>query len=629
MPASGSGHGGPVFTARRAGTAWLLATAGPADPRALEFTARIAPDTACTVLVVDLPDGADGAILDRLARVVPAGTGGLRLVFARPPLQGAVAVARYLAEHLGRTVIAAEGIPLPTPGGGLHIGPEQGPGWVRCVPGAPEVPDSRAFPKPEWEPVVPPGPRSLGRSVVEPVPAGVWLRPAGEYPDLDLHRTRLTSGIAVSADLLTVAVGTPAGPAPSVADIARFWQSLPPASRSAVRFLCYGPARLSGGRHLGDVLAQAVGEPVRFHGGMVQGSGDDDVLLVGADGSPGRPLWAHEFVHVPPAEFPGPPPVPYAAVHRWPLDGLPEIRPGVHRLAEDVLVEVVRSGLWIRPSPAPVHAPQVRDADPDPERERVLCDAGSAEELPRLQRLARELVRSFSPELRDRVRLGVCRPTPPSRRVDRPGAWPPAATGAAGQLGVESRAARLLGAHPELADGEPDPAAALAAVLRRLAGHGVPDGPGTHADGRTAPHPPPDPGLLDRGLRMLPVHRGPTGLRATLDERTRRWYEGRAAVTDPDACEASTLGPADVPGNTDVLIWSVNGRRTGLLDPDGPDRVLFLPGTRFRVVGHDTTPGLLMMRETVPGEPAADDDLDRAAARDLRAWREWLSRPRT
>ncbi|MFD6529937.1 hypothetical protein [Streptomyces sp. NPDC060184] len=644
-PAVGrQGVGGPRFTAHRAGGAWLVAPVGPVDPRALAFTAGLAPDAECTVVVADLPDGSDDATLDRFVRAIPAGSDDLRLVFGRP-LRDAVTVAQHLAVRLGRTVVAPAGAPLPTPGGGLWVGPDSGPGWMRCAPRGPRTPDSRAFPKPLWECAVPPRPWAIGRSVAEPIPAGVWLRPSAEDPARSAQWTRLAGGPAVSTELMTVAIGAPGAPALPVADVARFWEDLPPRLRPAVRFLCYGPARLSGGRHLGDVLAQVVGEPVRFLSGMPQDTGDGrEVVLTADDGTPGRPLRAHEFVHLPPARFPAPPPSPFAAAHRWPLGAFPEIRPGTHRLADDVVVEVVRSGLWVRPTPAPAHAPQMRDADPDPAHERVLCDAASQEHLPRLRRLAQDLVRSFPPGLRGAVRLGTGRPTAPVGRasshasraplpgVPRSPAVPyPVPTGHASPAGEalpgNPEALRgnpeALRGNPEAAEGTPDSADALAAVLRRLAGQGAPDAPETSADGN--PPGPTEDVLLGRGLRMLPLRPGPTGLRATLDEPMRRWYAAQAVVTDPHACEASTLGPAGAPGNTVFLILSVNGRSTKSLDPLRPDRVLFLPGSRFRVL--EAGPGatdVVMMRELAPGESSLDRVRDAAAVGELtRAWQDW------
>jgi hypothetical protein len=355
------------------------------------------------------------------------------------------------------------------------------------------------------------------------------------------------------------------------------------------------------------------------------GEDGDEVLLTGPDGTPGRPLRAREFVHQPPdPETRGASAFPYAADHGWPLDDLPETGPGVHRLADEAVVEVVRSGLWIRPVQAPAHAAQVRGADPDPAHERVLCDAGAEELLPRLRSLAQELTRSFPSDLRRAVRLGVCRPTvPDAATAARPapdaartrpappvGAARPAPSVAV-PSGLATLAAEVLHRHPELVGPRtaPEAVTALAAVLGRLAGADTPD----------------DRALLRRGLLMLPVHRGPTGLRATLDEPVLQWYAARSELTDPAACEASARGPADAPGTTDFLIWSVNGRRTDLLDPLTPDRVLFLPGTRFRILDPDPgAPGAVLMRELVPGEPPEDPVADRAAARDLlRARRDW------
>ncbi|WP_225826418.1 hypothetical protein [Streptomyces naphthomycinicus] len=537
-----------------------------------------------------------------------------------------------------------------------RVAPDRDAGRVRGVPGGPKAPDSGRLPTPPWGSVLPDRPWSLGSAVAEPLPAGVWLRPADAGDTRYDHRTRL-SGLRVRADLLTVVVGVPGAEPVPLADVARLWQGLPPHLRPAVRFVCYGPARLSGGRHFGDVLAQVVGEPVRLYNGVPGGADEPgEVLVVRQDGSPGRPLRGREFVHLPPTDSAAPPPSPFAAAHGWPLDGLAEISPGTHLLAEDAVVEVVRSGLWVRLPQDPPYAAEVRAADPDPGRERILCDADSAAALPRLRQLAADLVQAFPPELRGEVRLGVCRPTadggrtapagPASRTGGSPdpvgsrsgpgggrtggartggrtgGARPATAPGPehAGSLSV---AAEVLHRHPELlADRpEPDAVAGLAAVLRRLADTADPEGTGAQAaDGLTATA---DGELLRTGLRMLPVHHGATGLRATLDEAMRRWYAGQPLVVDPQACEASALGPGGEPGNTDFLIWSVAGRRTDLLDPLCPDRVLFLPGARFRVLAAE--PGVVMMREVAPGRTPQDPELDRAAVRELtrarRAWR--------
>ncbi|MFJ3671195.1 hypothetical protein ACIPSE_32520 [Streptomyces sp. NPDC090106] len=85
------------------------------------------------------------------------------------------------------------------------------------------------------------------------------------------------------------------------------------------------------------------------------------------------------------------------------------------------------------------------------------------------------------------------------------------------------------------------------------------------------------------GLRRLPSYRGATVLRARLDDAERAWYAGRRLVTEWAFCWALTSAAA-LPGDVDFVIWSMTARRTALLDPEPADRVLFLPGTSFKVL---------------------------------------------
>jgi hypothetical protein len=86
------------------------------------------------------------------------------------------------------------------------------------------------------------------------------------------------------------------------------------------------------------------------------------------------------------------------------------------------------------------------------------------------------------------------------------------------------------------------------------------------------------------GLRRLPSFRGAAVLCAALGEAERRWYHEGRLVTEWGFCTGLTTAHPDPPGDTDFLIWSMTARRTALLDPAVPDRVLFLPGTSFKVL---------------------------------------------
>ncbi|MBO4161979.1 hypothetical protein [Micromonospora antibiotica] len=113
------------------------------------------------------------------------------------------------------------------------------------------------------------------------------------------------------------------------------------------------------------------------------------------------------------------------------------------------------------------------------------------------------------------------------------------------------------------------------------------------------------------GVARLPAHRGAVCLSATLPGDDLRDVAARETLTERGFTHALTEPPVNVPGNVDVLLWSMTARRTRLLEPEGEHRaagrVLFLPGTRFRVLA--TTPpdrhqpGRLLLRELTAEEP--------------------------
>ncbi|MGW3118226.1 hypothetical protein ACWDBW_13975 [Streptomyces sp. NPDC001107] len=113
------------------------------------------------------------------------------------------------------------------------------------------------------------------------------------------------------------------------------------------------------------------------------------------------------------------------------------------------------------------------------------------------------------------------------------------------------------------------------------------------------------------GLRRLPSYRGATMLRTTLSEAEWQWYGKRRVVTEWAFCSALTTAHPDLPGDVDVLIWSMTARRTALLDPTVPDRVFYLPGTSFKVLGvRDEERRVLLLRELTGPEIGADGNVD-------------------
>ncbi|WP_328779552.1 hypothetical protein OHT68_10160 [Streptomyces canus] len=113
------------------------------------------------------------------------------------------------------------------------------------------------------------------------------------------------------------------------------------------------------------------------------------------------------------------------------------------------------------------------------------------------------------------------------------------------------------------------------------------------------------------GLRRLPSYRGATLLRTTLSEAEWQWYGKRRLVTEWAFCSALTTAHPEMAGDVDVLIWSMTARRTALLDATVPDRVLYLPGTSFKVLGvRDEERRVLLLRELTGPEIGADGTVD-------------------
>ncbi|GGS97749.1 hypothetical protein GCM10010206_70660 [Streptomyces cinerochromogenes] len=675
-------HAAPpaALAVQRVGGAWLVHPATGPDRRSLLFAAGLAADPEYAVVVVDLlPDTALDAVEEALARAVPAGPRGLRLVFGRPPSQGPAAAGRWLAGRLGRDVVVPDGVLLPSAGGALFIGADRGRGWVLATPEGRERYVSRRFPRPAWDGTLPDRPRPVGGdAVAEPVSAGVWIRPVREDAAQHRHRRYLAARLRCRSEAVTVVIGTPDAPEPAPEDVARFWLGLPEDARSTMRVVLFGRARGAGGRPYGEHLADLTGEPVRVYNGfptsdpVVGRAPLDEVRFLEGDGTPGRPVLAREYLCLPP-EPGGQPAVSLAVDHRWPLDHLPMLRRGLYRGGPGVALEVLPWGLWIRPSAEPSYADEVRAAPPDPHHELILCDDSVAEALPRLQQLAEDVVRRLPPETGLLVRVltagrpwGV--PAPAAARRELPPAGGASRVGEAEEGGEEKPAhgfeeraeagageeavagpervaggpfggagsprdaavvALALQRNPELGRGFP-PEAVLAGLLAarlQLTVHGRGSGPQPAGTGGAVPAPT-APAL--EGLAMLPVHDGVVALRTDLDEAGARWYEEHRQVVEDGVCSASLTGNPGRTGNADIVIRSLTGRRTALLEPELPDRVLFAPGTRFEVLQVRVRRGertVVMMRELPAGDVVPDGPVPvvgavvREMEESLRVWR--------
>ncbi|MER5780070.1 hypothetical protein ABT144_38380, partial [Streptomyces sp. NPDC002039] len=255
------------------GDAVLVHPKGRLDERAAAFAGGLAHDPQHTLVVVDLPAGALADGWAAVARLLsPSRYGSLRLVFGRDRGEEVRTAAGLIADRLGRLVLAPDGALVPTATGGLFVPGDDGAAWLRFRPGRPAEPDAQRFPKPDWEFAVPARPRPAGaRTTVQPVPCGVWLRHTGEG-SLPGRDRRAVEAVPADPRHLLVVLGSPGAPPLPVADVARYWDTVLPGARSAVRFVVHGTLDTPGSIAPGQGLADALGHGVVLYAGLPSGA---------------------------------------------------------------------------------------------------------------------------------------------------------------------------------------------------------------------------------------------------------------------------------------------------------------------------------------------------------------------
>ncbi|MCX4460792.1 hypothetical protein OG585_49610 (plasmid) [Streptomyces sp. NBC_01340] len=264
------------------GDALLVHPKGHLDERAAGFAGGLGRDPQHTLVVVDLPAGVLADEWRTVARLLSSSRyGSLRMVFGRDRGEDVRRAAALIAERLGREVLAADGALVPTVAGGLFV-PGDDAAWIRFRPGRPAEPDSRRFPRPHWEFSLPTRARAVSaRTTAEPVPSGVWLRHTDRNRLAGDHR-RAVETVPTDPQRLLVVLGSPGMPPLPVDDVARYWDSVLPNARSAVRFYLYGtldtPESLAPGQCLADVLDHEVVLYADLPSGAPAGAGGDGTL---------------------------------------------------------------------------------------------------------------------------------------------------------------------------------------------------------------------------------------------------------------------------------------------------------------------------------------------------------------
>ncbi|MFD9698129.1 hypothetical protein [Lentzea sp. NPDC059081] len=355
----------------------------------------IAADPDHELVIVDLPVDSSFTLWESAAKLLPRKRRGLRLVISGRSRETMTLAGQWLSERLNRTVIAADGSVMCGVDGSLFVDSGWGTGWVRFQPGKAPQPDGKRFPRPFWteaSPLVEVMPTSAG-AVAEPLPGGVWLRPRGPESVLRHHRERLIESLPCQPDTCVVVLGCPGALPISTYDITRFWSWLPAEMRAQLRLVKLGPVKLSYDIPYGQVLADELQEQVTCYTGLPVGSRvDPDVYTVRPDGTLGWRTFAEEMTYHPAQGGAVRPPA--LLTYRDPVVGVEEVAPAVYRYAPNVVLEVVQSGLWVRPDQELPHAPVVRSTLPDATRHLVLFEDSHGDVL---RQLAEDVLGQLEP----------------------------------------------------------------------------------------------------------------------------------------------------------------------------------------------------------------------------------------
>ncbi|MDW3848713.1 hypothetical protein NMK34_19055 [Micromonospora sp. BRA006-A] len=421
---------------------------------------------------------------------------GIRLVVcgARPET-GALA-GQWLADRLGRPVIAPFGRMIPGAAGLLFVHATDLGGWVCYRRGHTPVWQSKRYPVPAWDGAAVDHLTISSTCAAEPLPGGVWLRESRDEAAVAVHGSHLTSTMPCLPDAMPVLVGCP-GTAPlRLDDIARFWRGLAPEGREHARFVQYGPVALPDGEPFGQALADLLRCPVRVFTGVPTGRPDGPALFtVDADGRPGWQVFAEELAYRPRETLGAKAVTPRILRHREPPELGEPVGPRVYQYAHDAVVEVIPSGLWLRGPEPPRHADRIRAVPMDPDRVRLVVDDPAPAVADRHRELAGDLAARLDPATRQRAAVQPSSLVAPGRpglsaRGIEAGTYRHTTGHAAGLPPAPSVPAPVPEPVPVAVAGPPAPSAeAVAAAVPAAAGPAVPpdttlpDGSGLHVAG--------------------------------------------------------------------------------------------------------------------------------------------------
>ena len=376
------------LTKESVGNAMVIHSEKPMTERAKMFAFSV-PVEKVPVVVLDLPPWSPSAVWEALVKVFPRGRRVVR-VLPVPGHNQTMQMGLWLANQLRRNVVVPVGN-LVAVGGSLFIPPAAyRSGWVECAPGMRSRLLGRRFPSPHWECAVACEPFMTEGAVAEPVPGGLWIRPAALTGAVSAYYGPLSRLAATRPNSMTIVLGAPGPSSVHVEDVVQAVARLPEELRqSQLSFVLYGPVSGSDGIAPGQALANRLGRPV-----VIRPASSPPVEDVSGS-APVPATFALELGYLP-AEHGGPARPAEILAHREPLSGLVTLSRTSYAYPPDAVLEVVPTGLLVRPPDGGVHTERVRAMVPGL-TPRLLFDTGPGTDVQRMRQVAEEVRARLDP----------------------------------------------------------------------------------------------------------------------------------------------------------------------------------------------------------------------------------------
>lgn len=385
------------------GNALVLHARERISAEAQSLALAVDADAENDIVVLDLHDDLPVGIWESVAVALPRHRRGIRLVICGAGQDTIALAGQWLSDRLGRSVLTPYGNLIRGASGSLFVHAAEGSGWVRYSPGKPPAWEAKRFPRPAWDGAAADLVATSAIGAAEPLPGGVWIRDTRDLTAVEEHSQRLTASLPCQPQSLTVVLGCPGTPPLHLDDVARFWHALDEETRRRVRFVHYGPLLVPEAEAVGQALADVLQGPVVCFTGMPVGRPDRPQMhTVTPDGGMGWQVFARELRYTARQKASAPARMPRILSYRAPMALGEPVGPMVYQYAKDAVVEIVQSGLWIRPGVAPRHAERVRARLADPVRHAVVVDDADPSRVDRYRKLADDLVNRLDPATRER-----------------------------------------------------------------------------------------------------------------------------------------------------------------------------------------------------------------------------------